>query len=720
MEQPDLFAVAAAEVSETKNSVKTKGSAEEADQLEREIEKHNHAYWDEDNPLISDDAYDRLVERLRQLRPDSPVLKSMGATVVPKLGAKVYHAERMLSLGKVYSTDSNDFVNWIKGLHGDLVMSPKIDGIACSLRYDSFGRLVQAATRGNGEWGEDITANILKIKAIPQKIASGPIEIRGEVYLPLASFEAAKKIFEKSFLSPRNLAAGALKQKDPEKSEKVGLSFFAYNVIGKKFSNEIEKLDWTETQGFKAVEHRICALSAEEVQKGFDWYAGRRPELGYEIDGVVFKTNDLALQEELGNTEHHPRCAIAYKMQGESGQSVLRDVIWSIGRSGILTPVGQIDPLYLSGARVSQVSLHNWSWINEKQISLGAIVLAKRSGGVIPYIEACVEPGARPIIAPEFCPYCGAPTELTSEKSEQGGERVSDASEEVQKTDALAVRCTNSQNCVHALIAQIAHYAQTVGIKGFGDKWFEQLFKQGMLDSVAGLYRLTADQLAQLIENKDKNTKTDKEKLTSPQSLVNNIQSKRKIALNLFLDALGLNQLGGKRAQSVAAVFKQWDALRNWVERFWNTFKNRDDTSISEAEKQPFLAPFQGTDLANAWAPLRSSVEDFHRKSAQIDDLLQEVEVLPAEAVEQLSERLGGRLFLVTGTLHALTREEVQKFVVQHGGQYASGVSKKLNYLVTGYKGASEAKISKAMGLGIPILTEEAFLQMAQGTESAS
>lgn len=747
MKQPDLFLSGDADL--FAQEAEMKPSAQEIDQLEEEIRQYNRAYWYENRPLIADDEFDRLVEQLKKLRPDSPVLKELGPP------GNVHHAERMLSLGKVYSTTSPEFVNWIKGLQenwpkgtpGELVMSPKIDGIACSLRYDASGRLILASTRGDGEWGEDITANVLKIKVIPQKLSSGPVEVRGEVYLPLNAFEEAKTLFAKDFRSPRNLAAGALKQKDPEISARMGLSFFAYNVIGRDFESEIAKLEWAETQGFTAVEHQICALTAEAVQKGYDCYLERRASLGYEIDGVVFKINHLALQTELGNTEHHPRYAIAYKMQGESGQSVLKAVEWSVGRSGVLTPVALIEPISLSGAVVQRVSLHNWGWIQEKQLSIGAIVKVRRSGGVIPYIEECLKPGDRPIDFPEYCPACEAPTEL----DENGG----------------SVKCTNQRDCSSRSIAQISHYLQAVGIDGFGDKWLEMLWNADKLHSVASLYDLTAEDLDAILEQlklpkeTDKPTKENKapkkgstSERKSPEKLFQNIQANRSILLNIFINALGLEGVGNKVSQQIANTFKIWSQASDWFARYYE-IRHKTDGALtldgarkllaSDAEQQSAMANekmpnlrarfdsleamlqnahdyvdhvkrLDGTELSASWEDvLLKCAKDLHRKAAQIEELLTKIQVLPMPDAPPISHELGDKTFLVTGTLKSMSRDVVKTFVLQHGGRYASSVTAKLNYLVVGEKGAAQSKIDKAKSMSVPILSEDEFLAMAKG-----
>ncbi|MCB9550608.1 MAG: NAD-dependent DNA ligase LigA [Myxococcales bacterium] len=436
------------------------------DRLAAEVAEHNRRYWDDNEPLVSDYDYDRLVERLRAVAPDHPVLSAMGPSSENQPGDPVTHAVPMLSLDKAY--DEETLQKWAAKFEGDLVMTPKVDGVACSIRYGADGRLQVAATRGSGTVGEDITANVLRIPDVPAAIpVDHPIEVRGEVYLPLSRFRELAG----QFANPRNTAAGALKQKDADRSAKMGLRFFCYDVVGDRADTELDKFALAASWGFSPVEHAL--VSRDEVQQGYEAYVARRAELDFEIDGVVFKANRLDEQARLGATSHHPRYAIAYKLQGDSATTVLREVEWSVSRTGALTPVGIVAPVSLSGATVTRISLHNWGLVQQKELTIGATVAAMRRGGVIPYLEAVVEPGEGAIEPPGSCPSCGTGVEIRGD----------------------FVVCPNVLGCPAQSVGILSHYAKITGIEGFGQVWLDTLVEHGALQSPVDYYRLTADAL---------------------------------------------------------------------------------------------------------------------------------------------------------------------------------------------------------------------------------
>jgi DNA ligase (NAD+) len=339
-------------------------------QIAKLVAYHNHRYWDLADPEISDYDFDRLVNRLKAAEPTHPVLLSMGA----KTSGEVKHQAAMLSLDKCYSDEDLD--KWSAGFVGDAVMMPKYDGIACSLHYDAKGHLRLAATRGDGVTGDDITVNVREIQDVPLQIkATQPVEVRGEVFMKLSVFQKYKA---EGMANPRNAAAGAIKQKDPKKSAAYTLSFAGYDLLGAPVASQQEKLRWLVAAGFDPIDHEV--LPKDQLRAGYQRMAQRRPGLDYEIDGVVFKADLVSEQERLGETAHHPRYALAYKFQGDSGSSVLRAVEWSVARTGAITPVAVVDPVSLSGVTVTRASLHHPGFITKLGLTLGAEVVMMRRG----------------------------------------------------------------------------------------------------------------------------------------------------------------------------------------------------------------------------------------------------------------------------------------------------------------------------------------------------
>ena len=380
-----------------------------ADELEALIRRANVEYWDKHAATLPDALYDQLVERLRRQRPDAAVLQSMGpspssepvlaadeAVLLPpgeRFGAGVIHKRPMLSLDKCYS--EADLQSWAAKFTGEIVVMPKMDGLACSLRYDRKGKLVLAATRGSGTEGEDITANALDIKAIPSHLkTTGELEIRGELYMKLSEFAH----FKADYSNPRNLAAGSIKQKDRSKSRAAHLSFFPYDVIGPEFTDEREKFALLKTLGFAEIDHEF--VPREQLQAAYERFAKARPNLDYEIDGVVYRTSTIKEQARLGLTGHHPRYAIAYKFQGDSGVTTIEDILWSVSRTGVITPVALFTGIELSGAVIGRASLHNLNRFDELGITRGAKIEVTRRGGVIPNVERVIEAGPR--VLPSF------------------------------------------------------------------------------------------------------------------------------------------------------------------------------------------------------------------------------------------------------------------------------------------------------------------------------
>jgi len=623
-----------------------------AERLALEIADHNRRYWDDNAPSINDYDYDALVERLRTLDPDAPILKSMGPSSQRTMGTPVTHDAPMLSLDKAY--DEATLLHWASKFQGELVMTPKVDGVACSIRYDAQGRFVLAATRGNGTVGEDISINVKGLVDVPERIASAmPVEVRGEVYLPISAFEA----LEGDFANPRNTAAGALRQKTPGRARAIGLRFFAYDLLGPTFETETQKNAQAAEWGFSTVENRV--VSRSEVQSGYDAYVARRAQLDYEIDGVVFKANRLDEQARLGATAHHPRYAIAYKLQGESATTILKEVEWSVSRTGALTPVGIVEPVVLSGATVTRISLHNWGLVQSKNLTLNARVVAMRRGGVIPHLENVVEPGNEMIFPPTSCPSCDARPVIQNE----------------------FILCDNRTSCPAQSVGVLAHYAKVTDIEGFGQVWLDTLVEAGVLRTPSDFYRLTRGDLLRF----------DRMGEVLADKLLDQISAQRTIGLATFLQALGISDLGKTASHTVAETFQTLDTVRS-------------------ATTEDFLSLPKFGDILAQRMPHRIA-----QASGMIDALLAFVTVEDAVPQEPVSGPLDGQSFLFTGTLTQMSRNDAQDRVRALGGQAASGVSKTLTYLVVGDAGKAGSKLKKAQAAGVSILSESEFMTLILG-----
>jgi len=633
-------------------------------ELEALVRRHDHLYWDLNAPEISDYDYDRLVRRLTELDPRSPLLSRVGGggeAARERLGAKVEHPVPMLSLDKAYTEAEVDA--WAADFEGDVVGSPKIDGMAIAIRYDEAGNLALAATRGDGVRGDDVTANVREIPGIPRHLAEGDLEVRGEIYAPLSEFQALAE----QFANPRNFAAGTVKQKEGARENLARLRFFAYDLKGRELTGERERRDLLVRLGFTPVWGEVmpkAAMPAFHTRVLAD-----RERLDYELDGVVFKAERSDEQERLGATAHHPRHAIAWKFQGESGTSTLLRVEWSVARTGAITPVAILDPVKLSGATVTRCSLHNLNILRGLELKLGDRVVAMRRGGVIPNIEASLGGGGEPVAPPTHCPACGRPT--------------------VERDGFLY--CSDPASCRASALARLEHFAKVVEIDGFGAKIVDLLHERGLLVSPAHFYRLKADDLCEIERMGE----------TLAAKLVRNVNARRTLTLAVFLQALGLREVGRQVAQAIAARVGTLAGLR----------------VASEAE----ISAIFGVGPVIA----ASVVQGLTDAAELIDDLLTEVTVV-AEAAPAAG-LLSGKKVVFTGKLQHFERKQAQALVKQHGGSTPPQVTRDLDFLVVGDEGSplfgqgtrggklTEADKINAAGGSIRILGEGEFFAMLEG-----
>jgi DNA ligase (NAD+) len=622
-------------------------------ELEEQIRHHNKLYWEEQSPEISDYDYDRMVVRLKQLLPNSLVLVELGESS-ERLGDPVQHQRPMLSLDKCYG--EQDLNDWASKIQGDFVVMPKLDGIACSIRYDDQGRLALAATRGTGTVGDDVTVNARSIKEIPKKVSLPNVEVRGEIYMRLSVFDG----FKAQFSNPRNLTAGAMKQKDAKKSAAYNLSFAAYDVLGADLPTEKQKFEWLHKQGFAPF--KVAFAKSGELQKAYEEFAAERPTLDFEIDGVVFRANEVSEQARLGITAHHPRFALAYKFQGESGRTKLEAIEWSVSRTGAITPVALVQPVQLSGAMVSRVSLHHAGFVAKLGLTKNCVVLVTRRGGVIPNLEKVLEPGDEPLHPPESCPSCGQPTRW--------------------EDDFLF--CSRPGQCRVAQIGELEHYCSVTEMLGFGERVLAEAYDKGLLKTPADLYRASAEQLEQL----------ERVGTKLAEKLVAQAASKRELPLAVFLRALGVAELGSHVSTLLARRYGNLDAVR----------------ALTVEE----LAAVHSVGDIIA----RSVVHGLVERAPLMDDLLKYVTVT-AQLQTSHDGPFIGKSFVFTGRLDVMDRKVAQEQVRKLGAETPASVSATLSYLVIGVEKDGE-KSSKqkaaekhiAKGASLQVLDEAAFLKL--------
>ena len=732
-------------------------------ELASEIELHNRLY-NEGNPVISDTLYDRLVERLRRLSPNAPVLNQLTSPAIESAAdGKVFHQIPMLSLSKAYTVD--EVMDFLAKYSADFIGSPKIDGLACSIRYDRNGDLLQASTRGDGQVGDDITANVRYIHAIPKHIEMPELEVRGEVYMPISSFNA----FEGIKKSPRNLAVGGLKQKNPADTASYGLSFFAYEAVGKTFKTEHEKYDTLKSLGFTPVNYhwfKYPAGNAAEaviqirlqVEQYCQHETANRPIWDFDADGLVFKLDDTALQKSLGATDHHPRCAIAFKFAGDEGETVLKTVEWQVAKSGVITPVANFDPLLLSGAMVQRASLSNAAQIekfptsdgDDQHLKLGATLLVSRRGGVIPHVEKMIScpDHAVDVPLPAFCPSCGAPV----------------------IRDNLFLKCSDPDNCPSTGQALIENYLKVVNCLGFGEKIIANLYDGGLIKTPADLYRLSIQDIAlAVVQSEDGTLDPD---AVLPPKLYHAIQNTKELDLATFLESLSIPALGKVTSKLLAKNLPKLDLVLNAnAQQLFEALEYRKlDSSegqklfqrihdktpkpgetlesyckravTKKVEFQAYLqAHFETVEsllkatsdeiqqvlvhgYAGDAAIVRSISRGLIQRKPLIDDLMQYVTITePQVQASKTTGAFNNMTFLFTGSLESMKREEAQARVEALGGKAASGVSKNLSVLVATSNTSSKWKKAQELndkGASIQLWTESDFLAALDKAEHAS
>lgn len=661
------------------------------------IRRYDYHYYVLDDPIVSDAEYDALMAELRALEADHPELITPDSPTQRVSGtpasqfAKVQHPQPMLSLGNAFTTA--DLLAWrdrvLRLLGNDAaiayVVEPKIDGLAIALTYRD-GRFVQGATRGDGEVGEDVTANLRTIGSIPLTLhpldgmrdpdlpAELPalIEVRGEVYMRTADFEALNDRLaaagERIFANPRNAAAGSLRQKDPSITATRPLRFFAYGVgpvEGVTLTSQWQTLRYLRALGFPVNQDARRFTDFAEVLAYCEEWMARRDSLPYEADGMVIKIDDFAQQNELGVVGRDPRWAIALKFPAREAITRLLDITVNVGRTGVVTPNAELEPVQIGGVTVRNASLHNADYIAQRDIRVGDYVIVKRAGDVIPYVVGPVvarrDGSERPWQFPTHCPACGSPLE--------------------REPGEAAWRCNNFSICPAQLVRRVEHFVSrgALDIVGMGEKQAELFVQLGLVRDVADLFYLRAEQLEGLEGFGPKRI----------ANLLAAIDAARHRPLDRLIVGLGIRYVGTVAAQALVNALGSLDAIMN--------------ARQEELEQIPGIGPVVAASIVDFFArpENRALIEKLRAAGVQMDGGAQR---------ERQSDALAGKTFVLTGTLPSLTREQASELIISHGGKVTDSVSKKTSYVVAGANAGS--KLAKAQQLGIPVLDEAGLLAL--------
>lgn len=679
--------------------------------LGEEIAEHDRRYYQDDAPSIPDADYDALRRRYEALEKAFPDLvtaqsltKKVGAKPSEKF-AKVKHAVAMLSLGNVFTdAELEDFVARVKRFLGcadaaelHFTAEPKIDGLSCSLRYEK-GRLVQAATRGDGYEGEDVTANIRTLKEIPQRLhgaAPDVFEARGEVYMTHADFFALNERQQAAgkpvFANPRNAAAGSLRQLDPNITAERPLRFFAYGwgeTSALPASTQWGMLAAMKDFGLPINPLIARCASAAELLAHYRSIEARRATLGYDIDGVVYKVDEIALQERLGFVSRAPRWAVAHKFPAERATTILRDIEIQVGRTGALTPVARLEPVTVGGVVVSNATLHNEDEIARKDIRIGDTVVIQRAGDVIPQIVEVVldkrPKQAKPYEFPHVCPVCGSAA-------------LREIDEKTGEADVVR-RCTGSLVCPAQAVERLKHFASrnAFDIEGLGDRQIEYFYEQGLIKTASDIFTLEARDRASLTKIKNREGFGE----TSVRNLFAAIEARRSIPINRFVYALGIRHIGETNARRLARHFSDFENLRETA---------RDAAPGTEARARIDSIDGVGPVVAEALHDFFAEPHNEH----ELDALLAQLQLEPMPEIAS-SSPVAGKTVVFTGALERLTRDEAKAQAERFGAKVAGSVSKKTDLVVAGPGAGS--KLAKAAELGIEVISEdEWFRRTGQG-----
>lgn len=663
-----------------------KQAKERIEELRKKTEYYATKYYDEDKPEISDFEYDMMMVELRNLEKDFPEFASKDS-LTQKVGGhvkegfeKVTHEVPLQSLQDVFSLEEVEefderikkqaVENGVKNLK--YVVETKIDGLSAALEYKN-GVFVRGATRGNGLVGEDVTGNLKTVKTIPMEIKDKiDITVRGEVFISKKDFEEMNNKREEKgeelFANARNAAAGSLRQLDSKITKNRPLDIYIFNVQkidGKNFSSHFEELEYLANLGFNVNPVRIPCNNIDEVKDAIKKIGEMREGLTYGIDGAVVKVDDLAFREILGSTVKVPRWAVAYKYPPERKETILKDIVCQVGRTGVITPMAILEPVNVAGSNISKTTLHNEDFIKEKDLKIGDTVVIQKAGDVIPEIVEVVknkrDGSERDFEMPKVCPVCGALA--------------------VREEGESAIRCTGVE-CPAKLFRNLVHFVsrEAMNIDGLGENIIQQLLDKRLIENIADIYELKFEDIASLKKNGKK----------FAQNLVDAIENSKKNDLYRLITALGIRHVGGKASKVLARKYKN---MENLAKADFEELKQIEDI---------------GDIMAN------SIVEFFSQE--QTKDLIERLKNagvnMKSLEEESLDNRFEGKTFVLTGSLSEFTRKEAEEIIEKYGGKTSSSVSKKTTYLLAGEEAGS--KLTKAQSLGITIISEQEFKNLLE------
>ena len=661
-----------------------KQAKERIEELRKQTQYYANKYYDEDKPEISDFEYDMLMVELRNLEKQFPEFKSK-ESLTQKVGGhvkegfqKVTHEVPLQSLQDVFSMEEvEEFDTRMKQKAKEnkiekvtYVVETKIDGLSAALEYKN-GKFVRGATRGNGLVGEDITENLKTIKTIPMELKDKiDITVRGEVFIGKKDFEKMNQEREENeeelFANARNAAAGSLRQLDSSITASRPLDIYIFNVQkieGKEFNSHFEELEYLDKLGFHVNPVRIPCHNMQEVEKAIEKIGEDRENLTFGIDGAVVKIDNLKFREILGTTAKTPRWAVAYKYPPEKKETILKDIICQVGRTGVITPMAVLEPVKVAGSTISKTTLHNEDFIKEKDLKIGDTVVIQKAGDVIPEIVE-VKKGKRTGNEKEFempkqCPVCGAKT--------------------VREEGEAAIRCTGIE-CPAKLFRNLVHFVsrEAMNIDGLGENIIQQLLDKKLIENIADIYTLTFEEIASLKKNGKK----------FAQNLIDSINKSKENDLYHLLTALGIRHVGVKASKLLAKKYKTMDNLMH--------------ASLEELSEIKDIGEIMAT-----------SIEEFF-KQEQTQDLIQKLKDASVNMnyLEEAGEdnRFEGKTFVLTGSLEKYTRGEASNIIEKLGGKTSGTVSKKTDYVLAGEEAGS--KLTKAQNLGVTIISETEFEEM--------
>lgn len=648
------------------------------EELTKLLNDAGYQYYVLDDPTMSDFEYDRLLRELEDMEKANPELaltdsptKRVGGQAVNTFG-EVTHAVPLMSLQDVFSLEELDdfLVRTKEAVPGaQFSVEPKIDGLSVALEYVD-GQFVRGATRGDGNVGEDVTENLRTIRSIPMALDGAPARliVRGEVFMPKKTFhalnEALEENGEKTFANPRNAAAGSLRQKDPKVTAKRKLDILVFNVQladGKTFVSHAETLEYLKSLHFKVIPYKLLS-DAEKISKEVIRINEEREKLSCDIDGAVIKLDDLAARERLGNTAKFPRWAVAYKYPPEEKETLVEDIVIQVGRTGVLTPKAVVAPVRLAGTTVTNATLHNQDFISRLDIRIGDTVRIRKAGEIIPEIlevNLSKRPeGTQPYLLPKKCPVCGAAVE--------------------RDEDGAFLRCTGAE-CPAQLSRNIAHFVSrdAMDIEGLGSAIVDSLIEKGAIRSPADIYYLTMDELSGLWKSGTK----------AAQKLLDAIAASKSQDVSRLIFALGIRQVGAKTGKSLAAAFGSLGKLM--------------EATLEELTQVPDIGEVTAKSICEWFAQPQSRHMVRRLKEAGVN----------FESKRVVTDtRFAGKTIVLTGALSRFTREEATEKIELFGGKASGSVSKKTSFVVAGENAGSKER--KARELGIPVLTEDEFLEM--------